>query len=394
MAMTTWTAQHWGNTGASLLRSDLPLARRLLNHSVLLMPEISVAWFNLGLAMHQQRRIHAAIRAYRHALDLPQAPVSQLLSNLSQDLLLAGFFRDGWQAYEHRLTDPKHDHSFFEDHLGPAWGGPKDPRPCQHIVLVAEQGFGDTLQFFRLALLLQEQGIATSLFCQSALVQLLQEQSELEEVFDDCPTSTFQPGSRWCPLMSLPHRLGLNNLNIPFSNGYMQVDPTRKAIWQQRLQRRPGHRLIGLHWQGNPKHEQKIYSLGRSFPFRELRPLSSLEQTEFVALQKGEGLQQLDLDAGLPFVAGQTNVTKAMDFRDTAGVLANCDLVISSDSGVVHLAGAIGVPCWVGLRWIPEWRWGLSGTTTAWYDSVRLFRQPRQGDWSSVFNTMSQALTS
>ena len=129
--------------------------------------------------------------------------------------------------------------------------------------------------------------------------------------------------------MSLPHRLGLNNQNIPFSSRYIQVDPTRQAVWQQRLQRRSGHRLIGLHWQGNPKHEQKIYSLGRSFPFQELLPLSSLGQTEFVALQKGEGLQQLNLDAGLPFVAGQTDFSNSMDFRDTAAVLANCDLVIS-----------------------------------------------------------------
>ena len=390
--MTRWTAEQWCNTGASLLRTDLPLARRLLNHSVKLTPETSVAWFNLGLALHQQRRIPAAIRAYRQALSLPNAPVSALLSNLSQDLLLAGFFRDGWQAYEHRLSDPKYDHSYFERHLGSAWQGPDDPRPCQHIVLVAEQGFGDTLQFLRLALLLQQRGIATSLFCQSALVPLLQAQSNLQEVFDDCPTSTFQPGSRWCPLMSLPHRLGLNNQNIPLSSGYIQVDPARQAVWQQRLQRRSGHRLIGLHWQGNPKHEQKIYSLGRSFPFQELRPLSSIGQTEFVAIQKGEALQQLDLDAGLPFVAGQTDFSNSMDFRDTAAVLANCDLVISSDSGVVHLAGAMGIPCWVGLRWIPEWRWGLNGSTTTWYDSVRLFRQPRQGDWSSVFTAMSQAL--
>ena len=359
-----------------------------------LTPETPVAWFNLGLALHQQRRIPAAIRAYRQALGLPNAPVSALLSNLSQDLLLAGFFRDGWQAYEHRLSDPKYDHSYFERHLGEAWLGPDDPRPCQHIVLVAEQGFGDTLQFLRLALLLQQRGIATSLFCQSALVPLLQAQSNLQEVLDDCPASTFQPGSRWCPLMSLPHRLGLTNQNIPFSSSYIQVDPTRQAVWQKRLQRRSGHRLIGLHWQGNPKHEQKIYSLGRSFPFQELHPLGSLGETEFVAIQKGEALQQLDLDAGLPFVAGQTDFGNSMDFRDTAAVLANCDLVISSDSGVVHLAGAMGIPCWVSLRWIPEWRWGLNGSTTTWYDSVRLFRQPRQGDWNSVFTAMRQALAS
>ena len=148
-----------------------------------------------------------------------------------------------------------------------------------------------------------------------------------------------------------------------------------------------------MHWQGNIEHEQKIYSLGRSFSFNELLQLKGLKNTEFIAIQKGTGLNQLRLDAGLPFVQGQETFNQTMDFRDTAAVIANCDLVISSDSGVVHLAGAMGVPCWVGLRWIPEWRWGLSGTTSGWYDSVRLFRQPRQGDWGSVFKAMARALT-
>ena len=82
-----------------------------------------------------------------------------------------------------------------------------------------------------------------------------------------------------------------------------------------------------------------------------------------------------------------------MDFRDTAAVIGNCDLVISSDSGVVHLAGAMGIPCWVALRWIPEWRWGLHGASTPWYESVRLFRQERQGDWKSVFHSIRKILT-
>tara|TARA_B100000674_G_scaffold495283_1_gene522232 strand:+ start:257 stop:1435 length:1179 start_codon:yes stop_codon:yes gene_type:complete len=391
--MSSWSAEQWCNTGASLLRDDLTLARRLLNQSIQLMPETSSAWYNLGLALHQQRRIPAAIRAYRHALGLPHAPVSHVLSNLSQDLLLAGRFHEGWQTYEYRLNDPKHDHSYFESHLGAAWEGPNDPRPCDHIVLVAEQGFGDTLQFMRLALHLQHQGIRTSLFCQSALVPLLQEQTALNEVFDECPPMTFTINSRWCPLMSLAHWLQLTERNIPLAGGYICHNPSRQQRWTQQLQRKPGHRLIALHWQGNSEHEQKIYSLGRSFSFNELLQLKGLENTEFIAIQKGTGLDQLRLDAGLPFVQGQETFNRSMDFRDTAAVIANCDLVISSDSGVVHLAGAMGIPCWVGLRWIPEWRWGLSGTSSGWYDSVRLFRQPRQGDWGSVFKEMTRILT-
>ncbi|QNJ01764.1 TPR repeat family protein [Synechococcus sp. PROS-U-1] len=359
-----------------------------------LKPETSVAWFNLGLALHQQRRIPAAIRAYRQALSLPNAPVSNVLSNLSQDLLLVGCFNEGWEAYEHRLTDPKYDHSFFKSHLGPAWDGPGDTRPCEHLILIAEQGFGDTLQFMRLALLLQRQGITTSLFCQSALIPLLQKQTDLQNVIDNCPISIFQAGSRWCPLMSLPHRLGINQHSIPYKSGYIEVDAKRQSLWRQRLKRKPGHRLIGLHWQGNAEHEQKIYSIGRSFPFQTLRKLNTLKDTEFIAIQKGEGLKQLNLEEGMHFVEGHEEFCKTMEFEDTAAVLANCDLLISSDSGVVHLAGAMGIPCWVALRWIPEWRWGLSGETSNWYESVRLFRQTNNGEWTNVFDQMIKELKS
>ena len=158
------------------------------------------------------------------------------------------------------------------------------------------------------------------------------------------------------------------------------------------MPRREGIRRIALHWQGNPKHEGKIYSLGRSMPFAAFAPLAHLENTEFVVVQKGSGLEQLDPSAGFRWTQGQEQFDASMDFRDTAAVLANCDLLISADSGVVHLAGALGVPTWVGLRWIPEWRWGLQGSQTPWYASARLFRQGHPGDWAGVVAAMRQEL--
>ena len=141
------------------------------------------------------------------------------------------------------------------------------------------------------------------------------------------------------------------------------------------LKRRPGHRLIGLHWQGNPRHEGSLYSKGRSIPFTELCGLKKLE-VEFVSVQKGAGSEQLQLDAGLPFVAGQGDVSASMDFIDTAAVLANCDLLISADSGVVHLAGALGIPTWVALCYVPEWRWGLKGERTPGIRACACFVSP------------------
>ena len=126
--------------------------------------------------------------------------------------------------------------------------------------------------------------------------------------------------------------------------------------------------------------------------FEQWLPLAQLPGVEFLSIQKGAGSEQLRLDAGLPFVAGQGDFSATLDFRDTAAVLANCDLLVSADSGVVHLAGAMGIPAWVALRWIPEWRWGLEGSSNPWYQSVRLFRQPRNGDWNSVVQAMATAL--
>ena len=125
-------------------------------------------------------------------------------------------------------------------------------------------------------------------------------------------------------------------------------------------------------------------------PFAELCRLKGLEAVEFVSVQKGPGSEQLDLDAGLPFVAGQSEVSASMDFIDTAAVLANCDLLISADSGVVHLAGALGTPTWVALCCVPEWRWGLTGERTPWYESLRLFRQPEHGNWPEVIRSMAK----
>jgi hypothetical protein len=197
---------------------------------------------------------------------------------------------------------------------------------------------------------------------------------------------------RWCPLLSLPHRLGLHAGNIPAGEGYLKPEPERVAQWAQRLQRQPGKRLVALHWQGNPKFERKLYSQGRSMPFEAWLGLAGIGGLEFLSIQKGTGSEQLRTDAGLPFVAGQDAFDASFDFRDTAAALANCDLLLSADSSVVHLAGAMGLPTWVALNWVPEWRWGLEGNTTPWYASTRLFRQPRRGDWASVVGAMAEAL--
>ena len=149
--------------------------------------------------------------------------------------------------------------------------------------------------------------------------------------------------------------------------------------WASLLQRKPGQRLIALHWQGNPGHEHSLYSRGRSLPFEQLLPLGQLADVEFVSIQKGVGSEQFHTNSGLTFVAGQKSVSQSMDFKDTAAVLANCDLLISSDSAVAHLAGVNhGNPHLVGITLDPRMALGIRGKKElrdkgTWYDSVHLF---------------------
>lgn len=386
-------AGDWINRSKALLAQDPAQAQVLIGNGLQLAPDLGAGYFNLGLALHQQARPAAAIRAYRLALvygHRDSLVTRSAQRNLAQDLLLAGDFREGWSRYEDRLGD--HDHRFFRERCGAPWQGIWDPRPLNRLVLVAEQGLGDTLMFCRLGLELQRAlSVPVTLFCQKPLVPLLQRCSALDQVTFEVKEGLLNaPGSLWCPLMSLPSRWHLDPGTLKRRGPYLELAAATVERWRRKLKRRPGHRLIGLHWQGNPRHEGSLYSQGRSLPFAELCGLKDLEAVEFVSVQKGAGSEQLRLDAGLPFVMGQGEVGASMDFIDTAAVLANCDLLISADSGVVHLAGALGIPTWVALRFVPEWRWGLQGERTPWYPSLRLFRQPTHGDWPAVIGAMAE----
>lgn len=391
MTAQSWSAADWVNHGGALLARDPALAARLLARGIQAAPDHAVGYFNLGISLHQQARIDAAIRAYQVCLDRPDAPLMAARNNLSQDLLLAGRWAEGWALYQHRFQRKPGNYPRFLELFGPPHRGALEPGTT--LLLMNEQGLGDTLQFCRFALELQRLGLAVILLSQPALVPLLREGSDLHQVEEALCAETLRPRRpSWLPLLDLPAALDCDPTTIPHAGGYLQADPARVAQWGQRLQRRPGQRLVALHWQGNHGHEQSLYSRGRSMRFDHWLALAPAAGIEFVSIQKGDGSEQLRLDGGLAFVAGQAAVTASMDFRDTAAVLANCDLLLSADSGVVHLAGAMAIPTWVGLRHVPEWRWGLHGDRTPWYSSVRLFRQPRDGDWPSVVQQMRQLL--
>jgi ADP-heptose:LPS heptosyltransferase len=195
----------------------------------------------------------------------------------------------------------------------------------------------------------------------------------------------------WVPLLSVPGCLGVTPSQPLESDPYLRVNQERVERWRERLagEKRP---LVGINWQGNPRHEQGT-SRGRSLPLEAFAPLASVLGGGLISLQKGAGSEQL---AGCSFrdrfVSCQAEIDQAWDFEETAAVLANCDLIISSDTSIVHLAGGMGLKTWLLLKKVPEWRWGLEGEDTFWYPSVRLFRQRERGDWADLMLLLIAAL--
>jgi hypothetical protein len=264
------------------------------------------------------------------------------------------------------------------------------PGPEQKLLLVAEQGLGDTLQFMRYLLPLRRAGVKVSLCAQTKLHGLIKASG-----IDPAPLSPDQANAvsdgHWLPLLSLPGRLGVSPDRPIISASYISTPPDLQARWKRILapERRP---IIGINWQGNPGYET-VHSVGRSLSLQAFAPIALRTKASLLSLQKGFGSEQLQACSFRSrFVACQSQVDDSWDFLETAALISQCDLVITSDTAVAHLAGGLGQPTWLLLQKVPEWRWGLEGDTTFWYPSMRLFRQKQRGDWNEVIERVAAEL--
>ncbi len=190
------------------------------------------------------------------------------------------------------------------------------------------------------------------------------------------------------PLLNLAGIFHTDLRNLPAAIPYLFADPTLVEPWRRELGGIAGFK-IGIAWQGSPKHRS---DRDRSIPLGYFEPLASLPGTRFFSLQKGAGVEQLQDMAGRFPITAVGN--RLQDFMDTAAVMMSLDLVITCDTAVAHLAGALGVPAWVALPFVPDWRWLLDRDDSPWYPTMRLFRQDRRGDWQGVFQRIEVALSS
>ena len=295
--------------------------------------------------------------------------------------LLAGDYQRGWPAYEARLRIP----GFVPRPNIPRWTG--EPLAGRSLLLLAEQGLGDTLHFLRYARLLKERGARVVLAAPAALGRLLASPPDLDELFI-LGSAAEWPRCDFClPLLSAPGALGTTVATIPCEVPYLRADPALTDQWRKELAGIDGFK-IGIVWQGS-----RGFGLDRwrSVPLAQFAPLAALPGVRLISLQKGFGSEQvaavdfpvLDLSDRLDEAAGP--------FMDTAAVIRNLDLVVTVDSAVAHLAGALGAPVWVALQFSPYWRWLLQRDDSPWYPTMRLFRQTTLGRWSDVFQRIAHA---
>jgi tetratricopeptide (TPR) repeat protein len=351
-------------------------------------PGFAQAHSNLGLALQLKGDHEAAITSYKNAISL-QYNYPEAHTNLAMTLLLVGDYVRGWQEYEWRMRTTTVEELLNASPKGDLWKG--EPLKTQEKLLVlSEQGFGDTLQFMRYLLSLKEQGVAVSFCAHPKLHGLIK-----ASCIDDHPLSPEQAnqlsGCKWIPLLSLPKHLGVNPAHPLITKPYLKTSEPLIRLWRSNLslEKRP---IIGINWQGNPNHEQTI-SQGRSLPLETFAPIAALPNIALLSLQKGFGSEQLNSCSFRDrFVSCQGQVDQAWDFLETAAIIANCDLVITSDTSVAHLAAGLGKTTWLLLMAIPEWRWGLEGDSSYWYPCMRLFRQQDPGDWAGVLQKVAAEL--
>jgi len=302
---------------------------------------------------------------------------------MSLALLLTGNFREGWREYEWRW-ETKYLISSRRTFPQRLWDG-SDIKGLT-ILLHAEQGFGDTIQFIRYAPLVARRGAKIIFECPKELISLLRSVEGIEEVI--VRGETLPEFNLHCPLLSLPLAFDTTLETIPAMIPYITNDPTYTEKWKNKIDWADSRFRIGLAWAGNPGFKQNRY---RNCELENFLPLTQLPRVIFYSLQKGEEAKEAKHPPGGMKIIDLTE--DIHDFSDTAAFIENIDLVISIDTAVTHLAGAMGRPVWTLLPFSPEWRWMLNREDSPWYPTMRLFRQSSHGDWESVISLVEKNLS-
>jgi len=419
-------AEAHNGLGCALERQDkVDEAIACYRQAIRLSPNLAEAHNNLGTALERQEKLDEALASYEQAMRLKPGYTAARW-NRARLWLLLGNFEQGWPEFEGRWTQTNFVRRAF---VQPLWDG--SDLGGRTILLYAEQGLGDTLQFVRYAPLAAQRGGKVIVECQPSLVRLLGSLPGIDRLLGQgSPLPAFDVQA---PLGSLPGIFRTTLATVPATVPYLHADAELVKHWRRKSRksevgspkseevqltsdiRHPtSDFLVGIAWQGNPAYG---FDRQRSIPLTHFASLARVEGVQLVSLQKGPGADQLKqlriADCGLRIERQETkpllesairnpqsailDLGSRLDeasgaFMDTAAVMKNLDLVISSDTAVPHLAGALGVPVWVALPLVPDWRWLLKREDSPWYPAMRLFRQTRDGHWEDVFKHLAEEL--
>jgi Flp pilus assembly protein TadD len=339
-------------------------------------PQNVVLLSNLGLCLQQVGEFDEAFALFGRAIAADPG-FAEAWFNRALLRLARGDFAEGWREYEYRWRVPRMEKPRI---AAPLWdGGRLEGRT---ILLYAEQGFGDAIQFLRYVPQAAARGGRIVLQLHRLLVRSAA--SLPGEMTIVTPTNRLPEIDVWCPLLSLPLLFGTRLESIPDRVPYLGVRPTLAERWRRRLAGLPGWR-VGIAWAGDPRH---VNDFRRSIELDRLAPLFTVPGISWVSLQTGPRASDL-----APLAAPMLDLSAELtDFAETAGVIANLDLMIAVDTAVAHLAGALASPVWTLLPFSPDWRWMLGREDSPWYPTMRLFRQPAPGEWDAVVATVREAL--
>jgi Flp pilus assembly protein TadD len=392
---------------AQRMRGDIPEAIKQYENALSLGLERPEVYNNLGIALQQSEHWDDAIRAFHSALarDPYYLPAMANRGNaliqmgrpgeaviplqravelqpgyadahwlLSHALLVTGQLPQGWDEYEWRWHRMKAA-TYYRGEAGAQWRG--GDITGKTILLYAEQGMGDAVQFVRYAPMVKARGAKVVVECHPELVSLLRT--------IDCVSTVYARGESGpkidltCPLLSLPSVFRTTIDTIPGGVPYLRPEAGRAARWRKALEPYKSQLKVGLVWAGNAGHAN---DRNRSIPFERLAPLASVHGVQFVSVQR---LDKGDRRAATPGLLPVIDWTEELrDFADTAALVSQLDLLITVDTAVAHVGGALGVPVWMMVPFVPDWRWFLQRSDSPWYPSMRLFRQTVRRDWGEV----------
>ena len=359
-------------------QGELEKSTQAYQKAIQLQPDYADAYFNLGNSLREQGKLEESTHALRKAIQL-QPDYADAHFNLAVLLLLQGDFVEGWEKYEWRWNSSLKSQK--RDFKRPLWDGAA--LDGKSILIYAEQGFGDSIQFVRYIDLFPDADSSIIVACEPELKSLFKGIDRIDTLVtkgEDIPNFDFH-----VPIVSLPYIFNTTLDTIPARIPYLYPKPTADSVFHLGGS---DDLKVGIVWAGSPTH---INDSNRSVSLKDFKCLLDVEGCQFFSLQVGQ--RSVDIrQHGYNYMIKDLG-KQLTDFHHTALAILQLDLVISVDTAVAHLAGSLGKPVWTLLPFIPDWRWMLSRSDTPWYPSMTLFRQKERGDWYSVFQEIRLALT-